>query len=126
MRAGGIGAVLGFVIGAIIASVAFLALSSDATAEVKVVEGIATAVNNDGTAIGLAARPGAPGEGYIVAGAVWRVPGGPWNDTFPTCLRPLTSNQWIRLGIVRARPTGTAPGRPVVVWLECVGVVAAR
>ena len=89
-------------------------------ARVRVVEGYAFA-NMDGEAIGLSAEKGGPGEGYIIAGAHWRQQGQPWHDDFPTCVQPLVSDQRVRLGFVRARPLGEAPGRSVVVWLECLG-----
>ncbi len=89
-------------------------------AQVHVLEGYTTAVNNDGTAIGLLEEPGEAGEGYIIAGAVWGGSGGSWHDTFPTCLKPLTDNQKVRLGVVKVAPTQAAPGQAVVVWLECL------
>ncbi len=89
-------------------------------AHVRVVEGYAFA-NADGTAIGLSAERDGPGEGYIIAGAHWRQQNQPWHDSFPTCVKPLVEDQRLRLGIVRARPMGEAPGRAVVVWLECLG-----
>jgi len=87
--------------------------------EVEVLEGNAW-VNQDGTSIGLSPDGEAPGAGYVVAGAMWREQSGPWHDTFPTCLEPLVSGQEVRLGVVDAPPEGEAPGRPVVVWLECL------
>ena len=86
---------------------------------VQVVEGYAW-VNQEGTAIGLSPDGETPGTGYVVAGALWREADGPWHDTLPTCLEPLGTDQRVRLGILRARPQGEFPGRPVVVWLECL------
>jgi hypothetical protein len=83
------------------------------------VEGYAY-MNEAGTAIGLSPDGEAPGTGYVVAGALWREEDGPWHDTFPNCLEPLVSGQRTRLGIMQARLKGDAPGRPVVVWLECL------
>ena len=88
--------VLGIVLGAIVTWV--VASSSDA--RVHIVEGHVSSVNVDGTAIGLSEN----NEGYIIAGARWRINGGPWNGTFPTCLEPLTGGQKVRLGIVNAAP----------------------
>ena len=96
------------------------ALGLDGGGQVQVVEGYAW-VNQDGTAIGLSPDGETPGTGYVVAGAMWRKLSGPWRDTFPTCLEPLVTGQRIRLGVLEARPQGEAPGRPVVVWLECLG-----
>jgi hypothetical protein len=84
----------------------------------QVVEGYAY-VNQAGTAIGLSPDGEAPGTGYVVAGALWREEDGPWHDTFPTCLKQLVSGQRARLGVMQARLQGDAPGRPIVVWLEC-------
>jgi hypothetical protein len=86
---------------------------------VNVVEGTTTAVNADGSAIGLT-HDGEAGEGYVVAGATWRGLDGSWSDQFPTCLEPSSSGQRVRLGVFEAPPPGGAPGRPVVVWLECL------
>ena len=88
-------------------------------ARIQVLEGYAS-VNEEGTAIGLSPDGETPGISYIVAGAMWREKSGPWHDTFPTCLEPLITGQKVRLGILDARPAGEAPGRPVVVWLECL------
>lgn len=88
-------------------------------AQMQTLEGYAW-VNEEGTAIGLSPDGETPGESYIVAGAMWREQSGPWHDTFPTCLDPLITDQRVRMGVLEARPQGDAPGRPVVVWLECL------
>ena len=105
---------LGIGIGVLATSV--LGKSSDAS--VDIVEGYVNGVNWNGTAIGVSPENTGAGDGYVIAGAMWRQSGGPWHDTFPTCLEPLTSGQHVRLGVVHAEPTEWAPGRPVVVWLE--------
>jgi hypothetical protein len=104
--------VLGIALGAIIT----WAVVSSSGARVHIVEGHVSSVNVDGTAIGIAEN----NEGYIIAGARWRVGNGPWNETFPTCLEPLTSGQKVRLGVVNATAVDNAPGGTVVVWLECL------
>jgi hypothetical protein len=88
-------------------------------AETQVWEGYAW-VNEEGTAIGLSSDGEAQGTSFVVAGALWREQDGAWHDTFPTCLEPLAVGQRVRLGVLDARPQGEAPGRPVVVWLECL------
>lgn len=88
-------------------------------APVRILEGLAW-VNQEGTSIGLSPDGQSPGRTYVVAGALWREAGGPWHDGFPTCLEPMTLNQRVRLGVLRADPSAEAPGRPVVVWLECL------
>jgi hypothetical protein len=88
-------------------------------AQIQVLEGYAW-VNQAGTAIGLSPDGKTPGASYVVAGALWRDQSGPWHDTFPTCLEPLDTGERVRLGVLNARPQGEAPGRPVVVWLECL------
>jgi hypothetical protein len=87
--------------------------------QIEVLEGYAW-VNEEGTAIGLSPDGDTPGPGYVVAGAMWREQGEPWNDTFPTCLEPLATSQRVRMGVLQAPAEGEAPGRPVVVWLECL------
>lgn len=86
---------------------------------VRVIDGYAW-VSAEGTAIALSPDGETPGEGYVVAGAMWRAAGGSWHDSFPTCLEPLGMDQRVRLGVLHARPKGDAPGRPVVVWIECL------
>jgi len=95
------------------------AVGLTAGAHVQVLEGQAS-VNQEGTAIGLSPDGQVPGPGYIVAGAMWREQDGAWHDTFPTCLEPMASDQSVRLGVVQVRPQRQAPGRSVVVWLECL------
>lgn len=87
---------------------------------VEVVEGWTTSVNEAGTAIGLEREPDGAGKGYDIAGAFWREAGGAWHTGGPTCLTPLTSGQRVRMGVVAVEPTLEAPGREVVVWLECL------
>ena len=87
--------------------------------QVEIVEGEAW-VNQEGTAIGLSPDGETPGTGYVIAGAMWREQGGAWQDTFPTCLEPLADDQRVRMGVMDVRPQGEAPGRQVVVWLECL------
>jgi hypothetical protein len=88
-------------------------------AQIQVLEGYAW-VNEAGTAIGLSPDGETPGPSYVVAGASWREQSGPWHDTFPTCLEPLDNGRRVRLGVLNAPPQGEAPGRPIVVWLECL------
>jgi len=39
-----------------------------------------------------------------------------WENTRPACMKP---GQQVTLGLVNTEPVGDAPGRPVIVWLEC-------
>ncbi|MEX0761076.1 MAG: hypothetical protein WD208_10040 [Dehalococcoidia bacterium] len=77
-------------------------------------------LNLDGTAIGFTEEQGGEGAGYFIAGAAWRRNGLPWSYSLPTCLEPPASGQQVRLGLVDVQPVDDAPGRPVVVWLECL------
>lgn len=86
----------------------------------EIIEGYTTNVNEEGTGIGLATEPGGPGRGYRIAGAFWREAGGAWNTSGTTCLKPLTNGQQVRMGVVRVKPGMEAPGREIVVWLECL------
>jgi hypothetical protein len=86
---------------------------------IETLEGYAW-VDEGGTAIGLSPDGETAGAGYVIAGAMWREQSGSWHDTFPTCLEPLAESQRVRLGILQTRPQGQVPGRPVVVWLECL------
>jgi len=113
------GAIAVFLFGVAVGGIAAWALGLAGGTRVQVLEGYAWA-NQDGTAIGLSPDQETPGEGYVIAGAMWREQGGPWHDTFPTCLEPVADDQRVRLGVLHAPPTQGAPGRPVVVWLECL------
>jgi hypothetical protein len=108
-------ALVGLALGVLIA----WALGLGDGARVQVLEGYAW-VNQEGTAVGLSPDGETPGTGYVIAGALWREEGGSWHDTFPTCLEALGTDQKVRLGVLQARPQDEFPGRPVVVWLECL------
>lgn len=91
-------------------------------ARVHVMEGYAF-VNYDGTAIGFSEEPMVVGKSYGIEGTWWRENGGSWHapdSKSPTCLKPLTDNQKVRLGVVKVAPAQEAPGVEVVVWLECL------
>lgn len=108
-----------FVAGAVLGAAGAWGMGLAAKPRAQVLEGMAW-VDEGGTALGLSPDGKSAGPGYAVAGAMWREAGGPWHDSFPTCLEPLTLNQRVRLGVVEARSGGQAPDRPVVVWLECL------
>lgn len=82
-------------------------------------------VDQDGFGIGCCGSTPAKagGNGYAVAGALWRDlhrQGSGWSDAVtPNCLQPLKPNH-IRLATVTAPAHGDAPGRQVVVWFECL------
>jgi hypothetical protein len=84
-----------------------------------IVEGYSNGANYDCTAIGVSKDPGGPGEGYVIAGAMWREFGGPWHQggTPPSLAQPNTG-QKVRLGVVNVKPTQEALGGPVVAWVE--------
>jgi hypothetical protein len=42
-----------------------------------------------------------------------------WENTRPACMKPGTHGQQVTLGVVTTEPVADAPGRPVIVWLEC-------
>ena len=115
----GIVIIAGFLIGVAIGVLVSWAVGLADGAQMQILEGYAS-MNEEGTAIGLSPDGETPGLSYVVAGAMWREQSGPWHDTFPTCLEPLVPGQEVRLGVLDARPHGKAPGRPVVVWLECL------
>jgi len=108
-----------FIIGIAVGALAFWAVGHSRNAPVQIIEGYAE-VNQDGTAISLFPEHGEEGEGYIIAGATWRKTSGPWNDTFPTCLEPLTTNNKVRMGIVEVAPGEYTIGRTAVVWIEAL------
>jgi hypothetical protein len=111
--------IVAFLIGAAIGALITKTVGLNEGAQIQVLDGQAW-VNQEATAIGLSPDGKTPGVGYVVAGAMWREQAGPWRDTLPTCLEPLAIDQRVRLGVLHARPQGKAPGRSVVVWLECL------
>ena len=112
--------ILALVLGIAIGAGATWALLPASGAQVEIVEGYTTNVNEAGTGIGLATEPDGPGKGYDVTGAFWREEGGAWNTHGPTCLEPLASGQRVRMGVVQVAPADGGIGRDVVVWLECL------
>jgi hypothetical protein len=90
-----------------------------------IVEGYAHGTNYDGTAIGVSKELGGPGEGYVIAGAMWREFGGSWHlDGVPPSLAQPNTDQKVRLGIVYVKPTQEAGGGPVVAWFEVLEVLS--
>lgn len=87
-----------------------LATACEERAEPTVIEGATTAVNNDGTSIGVEDTDGVFIGGYDVAGA---------NGV--SCLVPLSAGQPVRLGVVKVAGTEDHGGEDVVVWIECQG-----
>jgi len=88
-----------------------------------IVEGYSHGTNYDGTAIGVSKEPGGPGEGYVIAGAMWREFDGPWHqDGTPPSLAQPNTGQKVRLGVVYVKPTQEAFGGPVVAWIEVLEV----
>jgi hypothetical protein len=114
------GLVVAFVLGIVIGVAATWGFHALRGTQAQVVEGYTTNVNEAGMAIGLAADPDGRGKSYSIAGALWREEEGPWQTSSPTCLEPLASGQRVRVGVVEVKPKMEAPGREVVVWLECL------
>ena len=89
-----------------------------------IVEGYSHGTNSDGTAIGVSKEHGGPGEGYVIAGAMWREFDGPWHqDGTPPSLAQPDTGQKVRLGIVYVNPVQDKPGGPVVAWYEVLEVL---
>ena len=90
-----------------------------------IVEGYSHGTNYDGTAIGVSKELGGPGEGYVIAGAMWREFDGSWHQggTPPSLAQPNT-DQKVRLGVVYVKPMQDKPGGPVVAWIEVLEVLS--
>jgi hypothetical protein len=90
-----------------------------------IVEGYSHGTNYDGTAIGVSKELGGPGEGYVIAGAIWQEFDGPWHQggTPPSLAQP-TTDQKVRLGVVYVKPMQDKPGGPVVAWIEVLEVLS--
>lgn len=115
---------IGIVIGALV-TWGFISLWSMIPHSITpyIVEGYSHGTNYDGTAIGVSKDPRGPGEGYVIAGAMWREFGGPWHQggTAPSLVQSNTG-QKVRLGVVYVKPTQNKPGGPVVAWIEVLEV----
>jgi len=85
-----------------------------------IVEGYSNGANYDCTAIGVSkSKDLGPGEGYVIAGAMWREFDGPWHQGgAPPSLAQPNTGQKVRLGVVYVKPTQEGPGGPVVAWIE--------
>ncbi|MEQ4210310.1 hypothetical protein ABN028_28835 [Actinopolymorpha sp. B17G11] len=59
-------------------------------------------------------------EGFVPAGAMWRVKDGTWHDDGDrSCLKNMpNTRQHVRMGIIENR--GPGGGRWAVVWIECL------
>lgn len=117
---------VGIIIGAL-ATWGFISLWSMIPHSVTpyIVEGYAHGTNYDGTAMGVSKELGGPGEGYVIAGAMWREFGGSWHlDGVPPSLAQPNTDQKVRLGIVYVKPTQEAFGGPVVAWFEVLEVLS--
>ena len=60
----------------------------------------------------------------LQGGTPWQnQPSGQWHwKGLPSCIVPgTTGSTKATLGIITARSVGSAPGRPIVVWVECYG-----
>jgi len=88
-----------------------------------IVGGYSHGTNYDGTAIGVSKEHGGPGEGYVIAEAMWREFGGSWHQggTPPSLAQPNTG-QKVQLGVVNVKPVQDKPGGPVVAWIEVLEV----
>jgi len=66
-----------------------------------------------------------PQERFLLQGGTpWQErPSGQWHSKgLPSCIVPgTTGTTKATLGIITARSVGSAPGRPIVVWVECYG-----
>lgn len=116
---------LGCLLGVLVAGLAGGAVvhfvhSDDVVPEVQ--RGTVTIVDQGVEAIGF--RPDGQRSrttGYVVSGSKWADRQGTWHDNgHPECLTAGSHGQRIEIGMVNVRPTGHAPGGPVVVWIRCL------
>lgn len=92
---------------------------------VTVLRGTSTGTNDDRTGISLkdGKRVAGPAFEFIDVEGPWIVAGASWSDgkswhdsgTAPC----LDNGEELELGVIEAAPYEDAPGRGVVVWLEC-------
>lgn len=120
------GGVITFLAGLAVGGVIMWGIRPMEEARAQIVEGVVASVSQDAAAISLSDVPGEQGRGYVIAGARWRQGDLPWTDQRPSCIRPGTSGQSIRLGVVRVEKVSDAPSGPAVIWFECLSGPAAR
>jgi len=96
--------------------------------QVTVLRGTVDTVNATATVVGFRGERVA-GPRLRIAGAdgSWAVSGASWSDGqawqdrgTPPCLGDGAAPQPVELGVIEAAPYGAAPGRAVVVWLQCL------
>jgi hypothetical protein len=76
-------------------------------------------INGDEFTIRLSGQRHLTGYG-LPSDVTWRNAYGIWQDgTRPGCMVPLSRGQRITFGVINAAPIADAPGRPVIVWIEC-------
>ncbi|HUZ52184.1 MAG TPA: hypothetical protein VMU94_06615 [Streptosporangiaceae bacterium] len=94
------------------------------SSETGSVTSVGSTTKDAGLRFSFTAAKGTPQNLRLQDATPWqKTPTGRWYSTGqPTCLAAgSTTPVKVTLGVVTARAVGSAPGRPIVVWVECYG-----
>lgn len=98
--------------------------SASPSSEIGLVTSVGNATTDAGLRFSFTATKGKPQNLRFQDATPWQATAsGRWYYTGrPACLRPGTTGRVkVTLGIVTAQAVGSAPGGPLVVWVECYG-----
>lgn len=88
------------------------------TATPKVLHGTVSLVSANGDAFGVDLDGGSRGTSFGLGSVPWLGTGELWHDGGPIdCLKPLSTGQHVRFGVVHV--TGTGLGTDLVAWVDC-------
>ena len=78
-------------------------------------------VSITGDALTFQPADGSQATSYALPGLLpWRDSYGTWHEGGPpACVKPLTHGQRVTIGVINTAPVASAPGGPVIVWLQC-------
>jgi len=78
-------------------------------------------VSITGDALTFQPAHGSQATSYALPGLLpWRDSYGTWHEGGPpACVKPLTHGQRVTIGVINTAPVASAPGGPVIVWLQC-------
>lgn len=95
--------------------------SASPASEAGSVLSVSNTTKDSGTLFDFKPAKGPKKTFRLQAATPWqRTPSGPWHKGQPACVVPgSTTPKAATLGVVTARPVGSAPGSSIVVWVEC-------
>lgn len=115
--------VLSVILGVIAVVAVVIAVSEhdSSSATPQTIAGKFMGFNMTGTAMAFHPNGSATGTSYIWApDTQWQSSKGTWHLTGPvSCLQPSDRGRIVSIGVVTAKPVGTAAGTDFIVWVKC-------